>query len=62
MTANRGEAQVIYDLPQERVGNDNWVQFTLHRGQWKVSNCHAPILGDSSSSNGPASPTSSTTP
>jgi hypothetical protein len=62
MTANRGEAQVVYDLPQARVGNDNWVEFTLHRGHWRVSNCHAPILGNSSSSNGPAIPSSTTTP
>lgn len=61
MTADRGEAQVIYDLPQDKVGNDNWVEFTLHRGHWKVSNCHAPILGNSSSSNGLAIPTGSTT-
>jgi hypothetical protein len=61
MTADRGEAQVIYDLPQEKVGNDNWVEFTLHRGNWKVSNCQAPILGSSSSSGGTAVPTSSAT-
>ena len=61
MTADRGEAQVIYDLPPEKVGNDNWVEFTLHRGNWKVSNCHAPILGNSSSSGGSAIATSSTT-
>ena len=56
VAGNRGEAQVIYDLPQEKVGNDNWVEFTLHDGHWMVSNCHAPILGNSSSS-GPAAPT-----
>jgi hypothetical protein len=50
VTANRGEAQAIYDLPQQKVGNDNWVEFTLHRGHWKVSNCQAPILGHSTSS------------
>jgi hypothetical protein len=60
-TANRGEAQVIYDLPQEKVGDDNWVEFALHHRHWKVSNCHAPILGNSSSSNASATPTSSTT-
>ena len=57
------EAQVIYDLPHEKVGNDNWVEFTLHGGQWKVSNCHAPILGHSSSSSsatGTASPSEPT--
>jgi hypothetical protein len=60
-TADRGEAQVIYDLPQDKVGNDNWVEFTLHRGRWKVSNCQAPILGNSSSSTASAIPASTTT-
>jgi hypothetical protein len=50
VTANRGEAEAIYDLPQQKAGNDNWVEFTLHRGHWKVSNCQAPILGNSTSS------------
>jgi hypothetical protein len=49
VTGNRGEAQVIYDLPQRKVGNDNWVEFALHGGHWKVSNCNAPILGNSTS-------------
>jgi hypothetical protein len=64
VTANRGEAQVIYNLPQAKVGNDNWVEFTRHRGHWKVSNCHAPILGNSSSSSpgiGTAAASESTT-
>jgi hypothetical protein len=63
VTGSRGEAQVIYDLPQQKVGNDNWVEFTLHSGHWKVSNCDAPILGNSSSGSGSASAAgSSTTP
>ena len=45
-----GEAQVRYDLPAAKVGNDNWVEFTRHGGRWKVSNCHAPIGGESSTS------------
>ncbi len=48
LTSNHGEAQVVYNLPVAKVGNDNWVEFTLHHGHWKVSNCNAPILGNSS--------------
>jgi hypothetical protein len=47
VSARRGEAQVLYELPVSKVGNDNWVEFTLHHGQWKVSDCKAPILGNS---------------
>jgi hypothetical protein len=50
VTARRGEAQVLYDLPISKVGNDNWVEFTLHDGHWRVSNCKAPILGHSTRS------------
>jgi hypothetical protein len=51
VTANRGEAQVVYDLPISKAGNDNWVEFTVHRGRWMVSDCKAPIFGHSSSAN-----------
>jgi hypothetical protein len=51
-TLDRGEAQVLYDLPQSKVGNDNWVEFTVHDRRWKVSNCQAPILGRSTSTAG----------
>lgn len=50
VTATRGSAQVLDDLPESKVGNDNWVEFRLHRGAWKVSNCQAPIGGHSSAS------------
>jgi hypothetical protein len=50
VTATTGEAEVQYDLPRSVVGNDNWVEFRLENGRWKVSNCHAPIGGESSSS------------
>jgi hypothetical protein len=50
VTSTRGSAQVLYDLPESKVGNDNWVEFRLHRGTWLVANCHAPIGGRSSSS------------
>jgi hypothetical protein len=45
---NQGEAQVLYDLPISRVGNDNWVEYTLRNGRWKVTNCRSPIFGMSS--------------
>lgn len=49
LTGGHGEAQVLYNLPESVAGNDNWVEFTRHRGQWKVSNCNAPIFGQSTS-------------
>jgi hypothetical protein len=48
VTATRGSAQVLYDLPESKAGNSNWVEFRLHGGKWKVSDCHAPIGGHSS--------------
>jgi hypothetical protein len=45
-----GEAEVQYDLPAAKVGNDNWVTYEYQGGRWKVSDCHAPIGGESSSS------------
>ena len=47
VTATRGSAQVLYDLPESKVGNYNWVEFRLHGGKWKVADCHAPIMGHS---------------
>jgi hypothetical protein len=55
ITSTSGEAQVLYDLPKSKVGNDNWVEFRLHHGRWKVANCHAPIGGNSTSSSGSSS-------
>jgi hypothetical protein len=54
-TVSSGEAEVQYDLPAAKVGNDNWVAYDYEAGQWKVSNCHAPIGGESSSSSASAS-------
>jgi len=48
VTETSGSAQVLYDLPESKVGNYNWVEFRLHGGTWKVSDCHAPIMGHSS--------------
>jgi hypothetical protein len=52
VTSTGGEALVEYDLPAAVVGNDNWVSYTMHDGRWKVSDCHAPIGGSSSSASG----------
>jgi len=52
VTSTTGEALVGYDLPAALVGNDNWVGYTVHGGRWKVSDCHAPIGGSSSSGSG----------
>lgn len=49
VTSTTGEALVVYDLPPSIVGNDNWVSYAVHDGRWKVADCHAPILGSSSS-------------
>ena len=47
ITATTGEAEVEYALPPSVVGNDNWVTYQYHGGQWKETNCHAPIGGES---------------
>lgn len=49
-SATSGEAEVQFDLPANKIGNDNWVTYGYEDGQWKVSNCHAPIGSESSSS------------
>lgn len=52
VTNSSGDALVEYDLPANVVGNDNWVNYAIHDGRWKVSDCHAPIGGSSSSAGG----------
>lgn len=49
VTATQGEAEVQYDLPISKVGNDNWVTYQIQNGQWKEINCQAPIGGESTS-------------
>jgi hypothetical protein len=49
VTATTGDAEVQYALPASVVGNDNWVAYGYQDGQWKVTNCHAPIGGESKS-------------
>jgi hypothetical protein len=49
VTATTGDAEVQYALPASVIGNDNWVSYGYQDGQWKVTDCHAPIGGESSS-------------
>ena len=49
VTATSGEAEVHYALPASVVGNDNWVSYGYQDGQWKVTDCHAPVGGESTS-------------
>src|SRR5579872_2364232 len=48
VTATSGDAEVRYELPASVVGNDDWVAYGYQDGQWKVTDCHAPIGGESS--------------
>jgi len=48
VTATTGDAEVQYALPASIVGNDNWVSYAYQDGQWKVTDCDAPIGGESS--------------
>ena len=52
VTSTSGDALVEYDLAAQVVGNDNWVSYAIDDGRWKVSDCHAPIGGNSSSVSG----------
>jgi hypothetical protein len=54
VTATTGDAEVLYALPAEVVGNDNWVSYGYQRGKWKVTSCHYPIGGESVSSSASA--------
>jgi hypothetical protein len=54
VTATTGGAEVKYALPASVVGNDDWVSYGYQHGKWKVTNCHAPIGGESSSSSSSA--------
>jgi hypothetical protein len=53
VTPESGEAHVVFDLPPAKAGNDNWVEYRLHNGRWKVANCRAPIGGQSVSATSP---------
>lgn len=47
ITSTSGEAEVTYDLPVTKAGNDNWVLYRYEGGIWKVANCNVPIGGES---------------
>jgi hypothetical protein len=47
VTSTKGQAEVQYDLPTSAAGNDNWVTYVLHDGQFKVADCRGPIGGHS---------------
>lgn len=49
VTASTGDAEVEFALRAAVVGNDNWVSYGYQGGRWRVTNCHAPIGGESSS-------------
>jgi len=61
VTANRGEAEVQYELPESTTGNYNWVTYELLDGRWKVADCHAPIGGSASSASSATAPSTDTT-
>ena len=61
VTATTEDGEVQYDLPASVVGNDNWVSYGYQDGEWKVTNCHAPIGGESSSASPSTSSATSTT-
>ncbi len=54
VTATTGDAEVQYALPASAVGNDNWVSYGYPDGQWRVTDCHAPIGGESQSASASA--------
>lgn len=54
VTATTGDADVEFGLPASVVGNDNWVSYGYQRGAWRVTNCHYPIGGESTSSSSSA--------
>ncbi len=49
VTATTGDAEVHYALPASFVAYANWVSYGYQDGQWKVTNCRAPIGGESQS-------------
>jgi hypothetical protein len=43
VTASSGEALVEYELPPSAVGIENWVNYRLNDGQWRVVACQLPV-------------------
>lgn len=51
-----GEAEVRYNLPVAKTGNDNWVTYQLVGSTWKVYDCAVPFGGTSESGSTPTTP------
>lgn len=49
VSAKKGDAEVTYDLPPERAGNDNWIHYVVEDGQWRIDDCRQPVGGNSGS-------------
>jgi cellulase/cellobiase CelA1 len=61
VTPTGGGAELQYNLPVSKAGNDNWVTYALHDHRLKVADCHAPIGGSSSSATSSSPTTTPTT-
>lgn len=55
VTATRGEAEAIYDLPESAAGNDNWLEYRYVDGRWRVDDCKLTIGGSGAHSSGGSS-------
>jgi hypothetical protein len=56
-TRSSAEAEVQYDLPVAKAGNDNWIAYKYAHGRWEVADCTLlPIGGFSSSSSTATAP------
>jgi hypothetical protein len=56
-TRSAAEAEVQYDLPVAKAGNDNWIAYKYAHGRWEVADCTLlPIGGFSSSSSTATAP------
>jgi hypothetical protein len=53
-TRSSAGAEVQYDLPVAKAGNDNWIPYKYAHGRWEVADCsHLPIGGNSSDGSTP---------
>ena len=49
-TPSSADAEVQYDLPIAKAGNDNWISYKFGAGRWQVADCTLLPIGGSSSS------------
>jgi hypothetical protein len=61
VTATRGEAEAVYDLPESATGNDNWLEYRYADGRWRVDDCNLTIGGSSSQASGGTTASASNT-